>query len=81
MLTSPGAQLAEARALHEAKLARMENEMKLVFQRKVSEKESKLKQSEEELYARRSEMRRMLDKELQQLEEYKRRLQNSASPC
>ena len=74
MLTSPGAQLAEARALHEAKLARMENEMKLVFQRKVSEKESKLKQSEEELYARHSEMRNALDRQRQELEERKRRI-------
>jgi septin 7 len=29
----------------------MEAEMKMVFQQKVQEKESKLKQSEEELYA------------------------------
>lgn len=73
----PGAQQAEARALHEAKLARMENEMKLVFQRKVSEKEAKLKQSEEELYARHSEMRHTLDTQRHELEEYKRRLLNS----
>ena len=41
--------MAEERTLHEAKLAKMEAEMNLVFQQKVAEKESKLKQSEEEL--------------------------------
>jgi hypothetical protein len=33
----------------------MEAEMKMVFQQKVAEKESKLKQSEDELYARHRE--------------------------
>ena len=42
--------------MHEAKLAKMEAEMKMVFQQKVQEKEAKLKQSEEELYARHREM-------------------------
>ncbi len=37
----------------------MENEMKLVFQQKVAGEEAKLKQSEEELYARHREMREM----------------------
>jgi septin 7 len=41
---NPAAKMAEDRALHEAKLAKMENEMKLVFQQKVAEKEAKLKQ-------------------------------------
>ncbi|WFD02077.1 Cell division control protein 3 [Malassezia obtusa] len=74
---NPGTQQAEARALHEAKLAKMEHEMKLVFQRKVAEKEAKLKQSEEELYARHREMRNALDQQRQELEERKRRIQNS----
>lgn len=74
---NPGAAQAEARALHESKLAKMENEMKLVFQRKVAEKEAKLKQSEEELYARHREMRNALDQQRQELEERKRRIQNS----
>ncbi|WFC97969.1 Cell division control protein 3 [Malassezia yamatoensis] len=75
--SNPGSQQAEARALHEAKLAKMEHEMKLVFQRKVAEKEAKLKQSEEELYARHREMRNALDQQRQELEERKRRIQNS----
>lgn len=74
---NPGTQQAEARALHEAKLAKMEHEMKMVFQRKVAEKEAKLKQSEEELYARHREMRNALDQQRQELEERKRRIQNS----
>lgn len=75
--SNPGTQQAEARAQHEAKLAKMETEMKLVFQRKVAEKEAKLKQSEEELYARHREMRQALDQQRQELEERKRRIQNS----
>ena len=71
---NPSARLAEARALHEAKLTKMENEMKAVFQRKVSEKEAKLKQSEEELYALHREMRNALDRQRQELEERKRRI-------
>ena len=44
--------MQEERTLHEAKLAKMEAEMNLVFKQKVAEKEAKLKQSEEVLYAR-----------------------------
>ena len=54
---SPAAKMAEERTLHENKLAKMEAEMKMVFQQKVNEKEAKLKQSEEELYARHREMK------------------------
>lgn len=73
---NPAAKMAEERALHEAKLAKMENEMKLVFQQKVAEKEAKLKQSEEELYARHREMRDALEKQRGELEEKKRRLES-----
>lgn len=73
---NPAAKMAEERALHDAKLAKMENEMKLVFQQKVAEKESKLKQSEEELYARHKDMRLQLDNQRQELEEKKRRLES-----
>lgn len=73
----PASKQAEARAVHEAKLAKMEADMKAVFQRKVAEKEAKLKQSEEELYARHRQMRAALDQQRQELEERKRRLQNS----
>lgn len=67
---------AEERALHEAKLAKMEAEMKMVFQQKVQEKEAKLKQSEEELYARHREMKEALEKQRAELEEKKRRLES-----
>jgi len=62
--------------LHEAKLAKMEAEMKMVFQQKVQEKESKLKQSEEELYARHKEMKDALDKQRSDLEEKKRKIES-----
>ena len=67
--------MAEERALHEAKLAKMENEMKMVFQQKVNEKEAKLKQSEEELYARHREMKEALEKQRLELEDKKRRIE------
>ncbi|BGO88847.1 hypothetical protein NBRC10512_002203 [Rhodotorula toruloides] len=72
---NPAAKMAEERALHEAKLAKMEAEMKMVFQQKVNEKEAKLKQSEEELYARHREMKEALEKQRIDLEEKKRRLE------
>ncbi|GAA5845211.1 hypothetical protein JCM11251_003714 [Rhodosporidiobolus azoricus] len=73
---NPAAKLAEERALHESKLAKMESEMKAVFQQKVNEKEAKLKQSEEELYARHREMKEALEKQRLELEEKKRRLES-----
>ncbi|GAA5850898.1 hypothetical protein JCM8547_009124 [Rhodosporidiobolus lusitaniae] len=73
---NPAAKLAEERALHESKLAKMEAEMKTVFQQKVNEKEAKLKQSEEELYARHREMKEALEKQRLELEEKKGRLQS-----
>jgi len=73
---NPAAKMAEERSLHEAKLSKMENEMKLVFQQKVAEKEAKLKQSEEELYARHREMRDALEKQRAELEDKKRRLES-----
>jgi len=73
---NPAARLQEERILHEAKLAKMEAEMKMVFQQKVQEKESKLKQSEEELYARHKEMKDALEKQRNELEDKKRRLES-----
>ncbi|KDE08622.1 cell division control protein 3 [Microbotryum lychnidis-dioicae p1A1 Lamole] len=73
---NPAAKMAEERALHESKLAKMEAEMKMVFQQKVNEKEAKLKQSEEELYARHREMKEALEKQRLELEEKKRRLES-----
>jgi hypothetical protein len=68
--------MQEDRVLHEAKLAKMEAEMKMVFQQKVQEKEAKLKQSEEELYARHKEMKDALDKQRSDLEEKKRKIES-----
>lgn len=50
--------------------------MKMVFQQKVQEKESKLKQSEEELYARHREMKEALEKQRLDLEDKKRRIES-----
>lgn len=61
--------------MHEAKLAKMEAEMKMVFQQKVQEKEAKLKQSEEELYARHREMKDALEKQRLELDDKKRRIE------
>jgi hypothetical protein len=68
--------MQEERVLHEAKLAKMEAEMKMVFLQKVQEKEAKLKQSEEELYARHREMKESLEKQRLDLEEKKRKIEN-----
>lgn len=68
--------MQEERTLHEAKLAKMEAEMNLVFQQKVAEKEGKLKQSEEELYARHREMKEALEKQRLELEDKKRRIES-----
>ena len=62
--------------MHEAKLAKMEAEMKMVFQQKVQEKEAKLKQSEEELYARHKEMKDALEKQRLELEEKKHKIES-----
>lgn len=73
---NPAVKQEEERSLHEQKLAKMELEMKMVFQQKVTEKESKLKQSEEELYARHREMKEQLDRQRQELEEKKARIES-----
>lgn len=73
---NPAVKQEEERALHEQKLAKMEAEMKMVFQQKVTEKESKLKQSEEELYARHREMKEQLERQRLELEEKKQRVES-----
>jgi len=73
---NPAVRNHEERIMHEAKLAKMEAEMKMVFQQKVQEKEAKLKQSEEELYARHKEMKEALDKQRADLEEKRRRIES-----
>lgn len=65
----------EERALHEAKLAKMEAEMKAVFQQKVSEKEKKLQRSEADLFARHKEMKEKLLKQIKLLEDKKAQLE------
>ncbi|KAF9386534.1 hypothetical protein BGX21_000775 [Mortierella sp. AD011] len=71
----PIAKLEEERAMHEAKLVKMEQDMKHVFQQKVQEKEAKLTQSEAELYAKHKEMKDALEKQRLDLEEKKRRIE------
>jgi len=73
---NPAAKMAEERSQHDARLAKMEAEMKMVFQQKVNEKEAKLKQSEEELYARHREMKDALEKQKNELEDKRRRLES-----
>lgn len=77
-LFSPALKIAEEKSLHDAKLAKMQNEMSMVFAQKVQEKEQKLKQSEEELYARHREMKAALEAQRLELEEKKRRLESGA---
>ncbi|KAI8622650.1 Septin-domain-containing protein [Chytriomyces sp. MP71] len=59
--SNPIKKLEADKAAHDAKLAKMEAEMKAVFDQKVAEKEAKLKQAEEELYARHREMKEQLE--------------------
>ena len=73
---NPSVKQEEEKSLHEQKLAKMETEMRMVFQQKVSEKESKLKQSEDELYARHKEMKDQLERQKQELEDKKNRVEN-----
>ncbi|EIW66093.1 hypothetical protein TREMEDRAFT_35603 [Tremella mesenterica DSM 1558] len=74
--TNPAVKQAEERAMYDAKLAKIEAEMKMVFQQKVQEKEQKLRQSEEELYARHREMKEALEKQRLELEDKKRRVES-----
>ncbi|BFZ56340.1 Cell division control protein 3 [Savitreella phatthalungensis] len=71
---SPQAKLEEERALHEARLAKMESEMRTVFQQKVQEKEAKLKQSEEELYSKHRQMKEDLNNQRLEAEDKRQRI-------
>lgn len=75
----PDMRQREEKHLHEAKLAKLESEMKTVFHQKVSEKEKKLQKSEAELFARHKEMKEKLSKQLKALEEKKRQLETSVN--
>lgn len=69
----------EEKAIHEAKLAKMEAEMKSVFQQKVSEKEKKLQRSEADLFSRHKEMKEKLIKQIKLLEDKKIQLEKQKS--
>lgn len=71
----PVARQEEERALHEAKLSKMESEMKAVFQQKVTEKEKKLQRSEADLFSRHKEMKDKLAKQIKLLEDKKVQLE------
>lgn len=75
----PESKQKEEKQLHEAKLAKLEAEMKSVFHQKVSEKEKKLQKSEAELFARHKEMKEKLTKQLKTLEDKKHQLEISIS--
>ena len=75
----PETRQLEEKQLHEAKLTKLETEMKSVFQQKVSEKEKKLQKSEADLFARHKEMKDKLNKQLKALEEKKHQLEISIS--
>lgn len=75
----PLARQEEEKSLHEAKLAKMEAEMKNVFQQKVSEKEKKLQRSEADLFARHKEMKDKLSKQIKLLEDKKEQLEKQKS--
>lgn len=59
----------ESKADHNRKLAQMEQEMRRVFDLKVSEKEGKMKLSSIELYKRHDEMKELLAKQKSDLEQ------------
>lgn len=75
----PLARQQEEKSLYEAKLAKMEAEMKNVFQQKVSEKEKKLQRSEADLFARHKEMKDKLSKQIKLLEDKKEQLEKQKS--
>ncbi|KAJ3004735.1 UNVERIFIED_CONTAM: hypothetical protein HDU68_004920 [Siphonaria sp. JEL0065] len=64
---NPLKKLESDKKAHDAKMAKMEAEMKAVFDAKVAEKEAKLRQAEEEvpkaLYARHREMKEQLERQ------------------
>lgn len=71
----PAVRQLEERRQHEQRLAKMEAEMRAVFQQKVTEKESKLKNSEAELFQKHREIKEQLERQRQELEQRKQQLQ------
>lgn len=70
------AKFEQEKSNHQAKMAKMESEMKTVFQQKVAEKEAKLEASEAELYQRHKEMKEQLEKQRLELDDKKRKLES-----
>jgi len=77
---NPLARFEEEKRAHEAKMTKMEAEMKMVFQQKVQEKKNKLMQSDADLHARHKEMKEKLINQRRELEETKRQLESGARP-
>lgn len=71
----PAVRQATERQQHEQRLAKMEAEMRAVFQQKVTEKETKLKSSETELFQKHREIKEQLDRQHQELEARRQQLQ------
>lgn len=65
----------EEKKLHEAKLSNLENQMKQIFQQKVSREEKKLQETEADLFSKHKEMRDKLLKQIKLLEEKKKDLE------
>jgi len=77
---NPLARFEEEKRAHEAKMTKMEAEMKMVFQQKVQEKKNKLMQSDADLHARHKEMKEKLVNQRRELEETKRQLESGVRP-
>lgn len=73
----PSLKQQEEKALHETKLAKLEAEMKQIFQQKVAEKEKKLQKSEAELFSKHKDVKEKLLKQVKQLEEKKKQLESA----
>ncbi|OAQ65221.1 c1-like domain-containing protein [Pochonia chlamydosporia 170] len=66
----------EVQKKHEMKMKEMERTMDLVFQGKITEKEERLKRTEQQLYDLHHEMKEIMAKQRHDIEEAKRRLQS-----
>lgn len=78
---NPALRQEEERAMHEQRLAKMEAEMRAVFQQKVTEKEQKLKKSEADLFSRHKEIKDQLERQRAELEARKAKLEAQAVPA
>lgn len=74
----PAVRQEEERAQHDRRLAKMEDEMRAVFQQKVMEKEMKLKKSEAVLFSNHKELKEELENKRQKLEAELKALQAQA---